>query len=339
METVASKAVLPLVRILEKRGVVIRYYLQQAGINFERLRDPKGQIEWDRVVDLLERVQDEIPEERIWRSLAHEFSRESSYRWAHVLLRPVLGIEALYRIVTRWMGPIQFPFIERSLKVRGKGWLEIELKIPEHLPVSPTFFWISGGTLESLPVLLGAGYAKVDITLDGHRALYSIRFNDENWLLLLWRRVTTFVVSRKRFLQVMDEQVSTFDEIGHLRASLLHQQVDLACVQRLARLRYVMIGNSDVCHLATRFVATVRAEIPELSMVKIAGKMPGVEELIDSERVLERSAPDRILSYVTGNDDHLELHLWGDPVSREALSLLNEVLPDLAAAFRALATR
>jgi PAS domain S-box-containing protein len=180
-----------------------------------RLRQKSGWIDWDVLMEIVERFAAHFGEEAL-----REIGREAIQHEVVAPMRRIaglaLGLPQLYQVAMRW----QLPLLHRNLVVQvralDKSHLSIEIQVPSHFRGSAAWFRVLQGGLEALPLMQNLGHADVRAEISSHQARYHVALPAQPVRLL--SRLTVWL--RDPALVELERQVNELREIERERSRL-----------------------------------------------------------------------------------------------------------------------
>jgi PAS domain S-box-containing protein len=166
-----------------ERGIRYEELVSDLPVPLAELRDPRGWIDWNVLVELVERFEQlTSPAEiiRIGRAAIKLEVVGPMQRVAGLALNP----RHLYRVAMQW----QLPLIHRNLLVKyhvvAERSVRIEISIPPHFRGSSAWFRVLQGGLEAMPAMSGLPAADVRAEITPHHAVYHVSLPEQPRRLL-----------------------------------------------------------------------------------------------------------------------------------------------------------
>ena len=217
MREVSSQTVLLVGDGLAHRGMALAPLLEGLGFTEEDLADPKGRLDWEDWVVLLERVEEAVggPEE-----LSRLFVPNAGARTGHTFVRfanTFLTVEDLYRLLARY-GLMRQLMVVRGRFEQGDDYtprLTVTID-PTRVGSAPTLRFMAG-MLAALPGLQGLPHAKVRAHIEPHRGVYDLTLPRSRSLISWVRRIVGVVGGARATLAELEAQT---EEISLKNAEL-----------------------------------------------------------------------------------------------------------------------
>lgn|GEM_PF-1510324 len=132
----------------------------------------------------------------------------------------IVSPSAVYPPMIRFLGPYLFRSFEWHGEVVSETRVSMTITLPEHQTVSPAWFRIVEGAMRSVPMVLGAAPAEVELRVEGQTAYYDIVCPPS---LTFWsrirRRVRRIVRAPAMLRELEGLQVDLQEAYGQVAAS------------------------------------------------------------------------------------------------------------------------
>jgi len=198
-----------------ERGIPYEELVDKLPVPLAELREPRGWIDWNVLVELIDRFELRTsPEEivRIGRAAIKQEVVGPMQRVAGL----ALNLRHLYRLAMQW----QLPLIHRNLQVKyqvtGERSVRIEISIPPHFRGSSAWFRVLLGGLEAMPAMSGLPSAEVRAEITPHRAVYDVSLPEQPRRLL----PRLLAALRSPALSELERQVEELRRIDRERTHL-----------------------------------------------------------------------------------------------------------------------
>ena len=235
MAEVSCRALGVLLKTARRRQVADAVLLDGVRYDLPYLRNTKHRIEWDAFVRILHNTR------AVWSlqelsNLNEAFMRSPFFSYVGVVARLLFSARDLFDwICKRSVGGGAQLFsncVKPSYEHIGDDITVIRLEIQPPYTASPEFFWMTRGAFISMPRLVGAGDAAVDMTIDdGRLATYRVRYNRRRSALgSVLRALSWPFTARAAARELKDAHESLIErylEIEHARARLDRQATQL----------------------------------------------------------------------------------------------------------------
>jgi signal transduction histidine kinase len=234
MGDVSCRALGLVLKIARRQQVADSVLLAGVSYDVDYLHNTNNRIEWDAFCRILQNVR------AIW-SL-EELSNQSE-RFIQSPFVAYVGVVARLLFSTRdlidWVckrsvghGAQMFAnCVTPSYEHIGDDVTLIRLEIREPYTVSPEFFWSTRGTFIAMPRLVGAGYAQVEMTIDGRVGTYHVRYKRRRGTLASLIRVLSWPFTARAAARELKDAHETlierYQEIEDARAKLDRQATQL----------------------------------------------------------------------------------------------------------------
>lgn len=151
-----GKMAMHLFESAEAIGIARERLTTPLGLDAAELAAPRGEIEWDTLVALLDRLSIVVDGdvERM-RTIGRKMTRAPSFEFLQRIARSVFSLQSLYEAGERWVAPASVPHLRLQTTFPSEDRLHFRCSIPEpHAPSRP-YLHIFEGLLLELPVMLG----------------------------------------------------------------------------------------------------------------------------------------------------------------------------------------
>jgi PAS domain S-box-containing protein len=151
-----SKMAMHLFEAAEAIGIAREQLTTPLGLDPDQLAAPRGEIEWDTLVALLDRLSIVLDGdvERM-RVIGRKMTRAPSFEFLQRIARSVFSLQSLYEVGERWVAPASVPHLRLQTTFPSEDRMLFRCSIPEpHAPSLP-YLYIFEGLLLELPSMLG----------------------------------------------------------------------------------------------------------------------------------------------------------------------------------------
>ena len=233
MREVSCRALGVVLKAAKRRGVADSVLTSGSTYDLSYLRDTKNRIEWETFCLILRNAR------TVWSlqelsDLNESFTRSPVFSSVGVIARILFTARDLFA----WMhkrsvggGNQLFTCVKPSFEHVGSDTTIIRLEVPEPYETSPEFFWMTRGAYIGIPRLVGAGTAKVEMTIEGRVGTFRVQYkNRRGTLSALFRALRWPFTARAaaRELQRSNEELqSRFYELEDARSKIDRQATQL----------------------------------------------------------------------------------------------------------------
>ena len=234
MRQVSCRALGVVLKAAKRRGTADSVLTSGTSYDIPYLREPKNRIEWEAFCRILRNAR------TVWtlqelHDLNESFTRSPFFSSVGVIARILFTARDLFA----WMqkrdvgGGAQLfgDCVKPSYEHVGAETTIIRLEIVEPYEASQEFFWMTRGAFIGIPRLVGAGTAKVDMTIEGRVGTFRVQYkNRRGTLSALWRLLRWPFTARAaaRELQRSNEELqSRFYELEDARSKIDRQATQL----------------------------------------------------------------------------------------------------------------
>ena len=234
MRQVSCRSLGVILKAAKRRGMADTVLTSGTSYDVPYLRDTKHHIEWEAFCQILRNAR------TVWslqelQDLNESFTRSPVFSSVGVIARILFTARDLFA----WMqkrdvgGGAQLfgDCVKPSYEHIGSDTTIIRLEIGEPYEISEAFFWMTRGAFIGIPRLVGAGTAKVDMTIEGRvgtfRVTYKNRRGTLSALIRLLRWPFTARAAARELQRSNEELQARFYELEDARSKIDRQATQL----------------------------------------------------------------------------------------------------------------
>jgi PAS domain S-box-containing protein len=209
---ISARAVRMLLEAGERSGLDMSSILRTVGLDRARLASDENSIPWSLFVRLTAEVSAAVGDdpERL-RAIGHVMVGVPAYAPIQRIARTVISAAALYDLAYRWFGRSNFPHLRLLQRIDGDS-LMLHGYIPMSYEGSEAFVYISMGSIEAIPTLLGLPLAEeVHVRVDERTLDLELRIPKDTSLLRRARVAVRSVVNREERAAVLERERQVLD--------------------------------------------------------------------------------------------------------------------------------
>ncbi len=218
----------------------------------EHLADPHGQISWDVLTELIERLREELGSDEALRNLGDDYLSSETFTAFRRVGRALSSPKDLYYLGARWAGPSVLPMVRAEMSELDDGRLVQTLTIDEPYRDCPAIFHLIQGILINSPRSWGHGRSRVHLALAPRRGTYTIEV-DQSGRGQIGRvfRALTSRVAYPTMLHEIEKQQSALDS-GYHELRQAHDRIaaQAADLERVISIGRILAEDIDLNHLA-----------------------------------------------------------------------------------------
>jgi PAS domain S-box-containing protein len=157
-----SKMAMHLFEAAEQIGIRREELTEPLGLDAARLTAPRGEIEWDTLVAILDQLSRRVDgdAERM-RTVGRKMLHAPSFFFLREIARTVISLQSVYLAGDRWVAPATVPHLVLQTRFPSEDRLHFRCAIPELYAPSAPYLYIFEGMLIELPRILGLPPATV----------------------------------------------------------------------------------------------------------------------------------------------------------------------------------
>ena len=152
-----------LVEAVEALGFSPELLVEGLGVTVADLRDGRARISWDLFVALHDNLVKTFTTTESRLELGRAMAPVPVYASVQAIAAALVSPRSVYRFLTRWVGPSQFPHLRSSLVERDDGRFVLTLTLPPPYRECVPFLEICAGGISASTTLLGAPPAHVEL--------------------------------------------------------------------------------------------------------------------------------------------------------------------------------
>jgi len=157
-----SKMAMHLFESAEQLGIRREVLCAPLGLDAARLTAPRGEIEWDTLVAVLDQLSRRLggDVEKI-RAVGRKMVAVPSFSFLQNIARTLISLQNLYMAGERWVAPANVPHLVIRTTFPAEDRVHFRCSIPEMYAPSAPYLHIFEGLLSELPSMLGLPPAKI----------------------------------------------------------------------------------------------------------------------------------------------------------------------------------
>ena len=206
----------------------------------EHISDPRGQVSWTVVAEIVERMRDELGGDDALRKIGDNYLSTESFNIIRRIGRALSSPKDIYYLGARWAGPSLLPVMRAEMSELEDGRIVQTLTLNEPHRDCPAMFHLIHGVLINSPRPWGHSRSRVHLDLEPRRGVYTIEC-DQSGRGQIGRifRALTVRTAYPTMLSELERQQSALEtgykELHHAHDRIGAQAADLERVNTIGK--------------------------------------------------------------------------------------------------------